>query len=347
MSASYPGSAKTFISRNAGDVIQPAHVNDLQDEVNAIETALLGTLAHNVTISGLLSVTAGVTGSQLLTVRNTSAGTGNTARINLGNDASANLLDMVSYSSTYTSVSGYDAANGTVLFQAGAGGLSLNANAGSLRFYTGTERMRIHASGGVSIGSAVDPNIGVLRISNGTTSGTIQGADSAYRQLTADGLYVSIANSGVENHRFHASGGVSIGSTTDPAATGVISSLGFLMATWGTTASAANANVANGAAVKLSTSLRANKHSIETIPVADAVQAVQYLRPVLYRSAIDEDQRLWPGFIAEEVEQAAPHLAMYATDGKLQSVAYDRVCAYLCAVIQDLSARVQALEAAR
>ena len=41
MSASYPGSVKTFTSRNAGDTIQPSHVNDLQDEVNALETSLL------------------------------------------------------------------------------------------------------------------------------------------------------------------------------------------------------------------------------------------------------------------------------------------------------------------
>lgn len=41
MSASFPTSVKTFTSRNAGDVIQPAHINDLQDEVNAVETALI------------------------------------------------------------------------------------------------------------------------------------------------------------------------------------------------------------------------------------------------------------------------------------------------------------------
>jgi hypothetical protein len=35
--ASFPGAVKTFTTRNAGDTIQPSHVNDLQDEVNAIE----------------------------------------------------------------------------------------------------------------------------------------------------------------------------------------------------------------------------------------------------------------------------------------------------------------------
>lgn len=41
MSASYPTSVKAFSARSAGQVIASAHVNDLQDEVNAIETALV------------------------------------------------------------------------------------------------------------------------------------------------------------------------------------------------------------------------------------------------------------------------------------------------------------------
>lgn len=35
--ASFPTSVKSFTTKNTGDVIQAAHVNDLQDEVNAIE----------------------------------------------------------------------------------------------------------------------------------------------------------------------------------------------------------------------------------------------------------------------------------------------------------------------
>lgn len=43
MPASFPSSVKSFTTRNAGDTIQPAHVNDLQDEVAAIEAGLLTT----------------------------------------------------------------------------------------------------------------------------------------------------------------------------------------------------------------------------------------------------------------------------------------------------------------
>ena len=59
MAASYPGAVKSFVSRNAGDVIQPAHVNDLQDEVNAIESGLLnGTAPLNSSNSTMVHVSA-------------------------------------------------------------------------------------------------------------------------------------------------------------------------------------------------------------------------------------------------------------------------------------------------
>ena len=39
--AQYPAAVKTFTTKNAGDVIQPSHIGDLQDEVTAIEDGIL------------------------------------------------------------------------------------------------------------------------------------------------------------------------------------------------------------------------------------------------------------------------------------------------------------------
>lgn len=39
--ASYPNAVKSFTSKNAGDTIQPSHINDLQDEIAALEDGLL------------------------------------------------------------------------------------------------------------------------------------------------------------------------------------------------------------------------------------------------------------------------------------------------------------------
>ena len=64
MSASYPGAVKTFATRSAGQTIASAHVNDLQDEVTAIEDGLLnGTapLNSSATTVKSLSVSGGST----------------------------------------------------------------------------------------------------------------------------------------------------------------------------------------------------------------------------------------------------------------------------------------------
>ena len=59
MAASYPGAVKTFASRSAGQTIDASHVNDLQDEVAAIEDGLLnGTaslISSNTTVQNLTS----------------------------------------------------------------------------------------------------------------------------------------------------------------------------------------------------------------------------------------------------------------------------------------------------
>jgi hypothetical protein len=64
MAASYPASVKVFTSKNAGDLIPAAHINDLQDEVAAIESGLLNGTAplasSNASVANL-SVSGGST----------------------------------------------------------------------------------------------------------------------------------------------------------------------------------------------------------------------------------------------------------------------------------------------
>lgn len=49
--ASYPTAVKSFTTKASGETVQAAHINDLQDEVTAIETGLLGTLTHDVKVT--------------------------------------------------------------------------------------------------------------------------------------------------------------------------------------------------------------------------------------------------------------------------------------------------------
>lgn len=83
MSASYPGAPKVFTSRSAGQTIASAHINDLQDEVNAIESGLLGGSAPvsasnasfaNLTVSGGSTLAGAVVVGSLTSTRVNSTG---------------------------------------------------------------------------------------------------------------------------------------------------------------------------------------------------------------------------------------------------------------------------------
>lgn len=58
----YPTSVQTFTNKNTGQIVQPAHVNDLQTEVTALENGLLTGLQHGLSVStGGLTVSTGNT----------------------------------------------------------------------------------------------------------------------------------------------------------------------------------------------------------------------------------------------------------------------------------------------
>jgi hypothetical protein len=247
------------------------------------------------------------TGVAAIGLQNTAAGTTNAAVIDLETDIADQMLITVQ-SSTYTTT-GIQIAAGSLITGQGSGGLFLQAAhaSGTLRIYTGSsERMRFFASGGVSFFAAADPGNGVINFGGPT-------------------LAVNFS--------------VTSGSVIPSMLSG-----GFSCSTWPTTGSAANLVGVNGGFTAVSTSLRATKYDIQTIDLDEAIATVRGLRSVFYRSRIDADKRPWPGFIAEEVEEVAKPLAVYASDGKLQSVAYDRVSPYLRVVVNHLLDKVEALQ---
>lgn len=115
-----------------------------------------------------------------------------------------------------------------------------------------------------------------------------------------------------------------------------------------TTASAANAYIAQTDYIKRSTSSIRYKHDIATLDTTDALSAVMAMRPVTYRGKTDEDQRRFIGFIAEEMQEIAPLLCTYDEGGESGTpnyVTYDRVTAYLVAVVQQQQTEINALKA--
>ena len=148
-----------------GDTTDPGATN--------LRVAGTSTLVGAVTSSGLLTVnasgtnsfTGAVNGDEVIQITNTTSGTA--ARAYLGAVAGTTGGFLQSVSQGYTT-SGINIQSSVLVLSNSTAGLSLGAidALGMMRFFTGgqTERARIHASGGVSIGDTTDPGATNLRV---------------------------------------------------------------------------------------------------------------------------------------------------------------------------------------
>ena len=125
-----------------------------------------------------VDVEKGVTGGVLMTLQNTSAGTGNYAQIKMTAATNINLW-LNALSSSWTS-SGANLQSGINLEAGGSGGMSVTASnaAGVIRFYTGgtTTKATIDAAGQLGIGLTPAASTGMLQIlaANDGTGGNIK-----------------------------------------------------------------------------------------------------------------------------------------------------------------------------
>jgi hypothetical protein len=154
-----------LVPNGDGTIIDNAALQN--DVYSRIDAMFAGAGAYaTFTLGGKLAVegfgthlfSAGGTGANVLRVRNTTSGTGNSAYLAAGNNSNADLAYLQSFTSGFTS-SGPAQANGSYLNCQGAGGFSIGASdaAGVVRFYSGgtTERARFGTDGTFSLSYAL------------------------------------------------------------------------------------------------------------------------------------------------------------------------------------------------
>lgn len=218
----YPGGTTTFLRAdgsfatptNSGYVVGPASSVDLRIAVFSGTTGKLiadgGEVLSNIpklnalntfTAFGSHNISTGGTGPNYLTIRNTTAGTGNYAMLRLGNDAAANVLEFAALSSTYTTAGQY-VQDCVVLNATRVGGLSIASEhaSGNIRFYTANAiRGTMHASGGFSWGDTTDPGAAGLRWGISQVLSWVAKSVNTDYQAASDGFVIvfGIATTGV------------------------------------------------------------------------------------------------------------------------------------------------------
>jgi hypothetical protein len=145
---------------------------------------------------GAHQFTSGAVGVNTLTVANTSAGAGNSARASAASDTVTSVMD--AYSSTWTTV-GAQVQAGTMFSGNGVGGVSLAAfnAAGAVRIYTGSGTLRatFDAAGNFNLGSTNIMDSPAVPTSSGVTGGTITvtGRATAFRAAVTSGTVTSFS----------------------------------------------------------------------------------------------------------------------------------------------------------
>jgi hypothetical protein len=217
--------------------------------------------------------------------------------------------------------------------------LSFSTNGGSS---SPTERMRIDSSGNVGIGTAspgtkldvvVSTNNG-LRISDGAVTGVVYASSGPAMVVGTTSNHPTVLYSNnAERMRITTDGEIYIAGTTDQGA--------YNLQCNGTGVWGAGAYV-NGSDARL-------KDNIQSLDAG--LDVVKAMRPVTfqYKPDYSKDQSVQPGFIAQELQTAMAGKAYL--EGVVQegpnhlNVAYQNIIPILVKAIQELEAKVAALEA--
>lgn len=262
-----------------------------------------------------------------LTVRNPSAGTSAMSEITLLNGTS---------SVTDFSILGYGGTN-----LSGTNAYGCQAHGGCLK---------VGGAGGFQLGVASGAG---FRVVEGSPSSTpLLSMTAAYSEIDTAGLGIyttGLLDIAPVGFTLRGSGGAIITTTGD-----------FDIHNSGTLRLRGTANVSLDNIPSCSAGLQTNGSGVLSCIVSDArfkdvqpravpgLSAIQQIHPVTYRwkSGADKDDLLHVGFLAQDVERAIPDATHPLPDGTL--VLEDRaITASLVKAVQELSARVEALEAAK
>jgi hypothetical protein len=216
----------------------------------------------------------------------------------------------------------------------------------------GSERLRIDTSGNVGIGTTSTGSYDSKFIVSGNAALTSTGnklylyynsaTNHANLSTSAGGdiTFTTGTSSPTERMRIDTAGNLLVGTTANGGLTGNIVCPAIYNRT-----SANAANMGIDAAFGMFRSTSSIKYKTDVQDAVHGLTELLSLRPVTYKGKNDGDA-VFGGLIAEEVHEAGlTEFVQYAEDGSPDSLAYGHMVSLCVKAIQELNAKVTALEA--
>ena len=290
------------------------------------------TFSNLITVSGFGNSTfsSGGTGYNKLTIRNTTAGTGNGAQLSIGTNADPDQFYVQSFATTFTT-SGMNIAGGAVVNGEGPGGLSIAATQSNIGFYTNGSadanlRMTITSAGIVNLYSpttnADSLNLynssGKLNIKMGGGGGSAnQSSLSMYN--ASNTLTIGLNGAGDTDPSF-ITGYLAIGTTTNS---------GYRLYVSGTIYATGNITANSDLTLKKNLEL-----------ITNPTDKLMQLNGYAYQWKSDDSHQY--GVIAQEVEKILPYAVSTGYDG-IKGVSYNQIIPVLIEAVKEQKKELEEL----
>jgi hypothetical protein len=111
----------------------------------------------------------------------------------------------------------------------------------------------------------------------------------------------------------------------------------------GTSGGSANVHIASSGALVRSTSAKKYKKDIK--PYNVGLSTLKQFKPITYKSKNEEDTKVYAGMLADDIHDLGlSEFVQYGEDEEVEGLSYDRLVTVCVNAIQELSAKVTALE---